>query len=58
MDEDVFYLVGLLYPDADANTVDAGLYENLLVFISGDSQRIEEDFGGCCSFDFGDVVPF
>lgn len=39
--QDILNLVRLLYLDADANTVDAGLDEDSLVFIPGDSERVE-----------------
>jgi hypothetical protein len=35
VDQDVFDFVGLLYSDADSNTVDAGFDQDFLVLIAG-----------------------
>jgi hypothetical protein len=40
VDQDVFDLVCLLDPDADADAVDTGLDEDTLVLVTGDSQRV------------------
>ena len=58
VDQDVFDLVCLLDPDADADTVDAGLDKDTLVLIAGDSQGIQKDFGRGLSFDLGDIMAF
>ena len=44
MHEDMFNLVGLLYSNADADTVDAGFDKDFFVLVTGDSKRIEEHF--------------
>ena len=44
VDQDVLDLICLLYPNADADTVDAGLDEDTLVLIARDGQRVQEDF--------------
>lgn len=58
MDQDVFNLVCLFYPDADADAVDAGLDEDTLVLVTRDGQRVEEDFGRGLRFDLGHVMAF
>lgn len=45
MNQDMLYLVRLFYSDTDTNTIDARLDQDLLVFVSRDRERIEEDFG-------------
>lgn len=45
MNEDLFDLISLLDADADPDTVDARLDVDLLVIISGNSQRFQQDFG-------------
>jgi len=42
--QDVFNLVGLLYPYADPDTVDTRLDEDTFVLVAGDREGIEEDF--------------
>lgn len=51
-------LIGLFDLNADANAVDTGLNEDSLVFISGNSERIEQNFWGGLRFDFRDIVSF
>lgn len=58
MDQDVFDFIGLLYSYADTNTVDTRFDKDLFVFIAGNSQRIEEEFGRTGCFDFGNIVSF
>lgn len=58
VDQNMFDLVGLLYPDADADTVDTRLNEDLLIFVAGDVQRVQQELGGAAGFDFGDIVSF
>lgn len=50
-------LVGLLDSDANTHTVHAGLNEDLLILITGNSQRIEEDFWGTGGLDLWNVMP-
>ncbi len=56
--QDILNLVCLLNLNTDAYAVDTGLDQNSFVFVSGDSQRIEQDFGGTSGFDLGDIVAF
>lgn len=58
MDQDIFYLVRLFYPDADTHTVDRGFDEHFFILVSRDEERIEENFGGAGGFYLGDVVSF
>ena len=58
VDQDVFDLVCLLDPDADADAVDTGLDEDTLVLIAGDGQRVQEDFGRGLGFDLWDIMAF
>lgn len=58
MHQYILDLVRLFNPDTDSYAVDAGLNEHFLVFVAGDGQWIEEDFGGASCFDLGDVVSF
>lgn len=58
VDQDVFNLVCLLYPDADADTVDTWFDEDLLIFVARDVQRVQQELGGATGFDFGDIVSF
>ena len=58
MHQYILYLVRLFYFDANTHTVDRRLDEDFLVLIARDEQRVEEDFWGAGSFDFGDVVSF
>ena len=58
MDQDVFDLVCLLNPNADADTVHTGLDEHLLVLVSRDCEGVEDEFGGGLGLDLGDVMPF
>ncbi len=58
MHQYVLNLVCLLDLDAHTYTVDAGLDEDLFIFIAGHGQRIEEDFGGAGCFNLGDIVAF
>ena len=50
-------LIRLLDLDADADTVDARLDEDPLVLISGNRQRVQDDFRGGFCLDLGDNVP-
>ena len=38
--------VGLLYSNADTDTVHTGFDIDLLVFVAGDGQGVEEELGG------------
>lgn len=49
-------LIRLLDLDADAYAIDAGLDENALVFVSGNSERIQQHFRRCLGLDLGYVV--
>lgn len=57
MDQDVLDLVGLLDLDADADTVDAGLDEDALVFVARNRQGRQQHFGRCLRLNLGHVVP-
>lgn len=48
--------VGLLYSNANTDTVHTGLDKNLLIFVSRNCQRIEKYFWGGGSFDLGYVM--
>ena len=52
----MLYLIGLLDLDADADAVDARLDENPLVLISGNRQRVQDNFWGRFRLDLGDDV--
>ena len=54
--EDVFYFIGLLDLDTDADAVYAGLDEDLFVFVPRDSQRIEQHLWRTGSFNFRHIV--
>lgn len=56
VDKNVLNLIGLLYPDADSDAVDAGFYQDALVFVAGYRQRIEKHFWGALGLDFRNVV--
>lgn len=56
--EYVLYLVRLLDPYANPYAVDARLYEDLLVFVAGDSEWVEENFWGAGGLDLWNVVSF
>ena len=43
--EDMFDLIGLFYPYADSYGVHGGLNQDFFVFIAGDGEWVEEDFG-------------
>jgi hypothetical protein len=58
MDQDVLNFVCLLYSDADAHAVDTGLYEDLLILITGNGERVQQHFWGALCFDLGDIVSF
>ena len=58
MHQNIFDLIGLLYPYADAHTVHRGLNEHALFLVSGNGQRIENELGRGSRFDFGDIVSF
>lgn len=54
----MFDLICLLYPDTDTDTVDTWLNEDLLIFVAGDVQRVQQELGRASGFDFGDIVSF
>ena len=58
MDKNMLYLVCLLNPYTDTDTVDTRLNEDLLIFVPRDCQRIEENFGRACSFHLRDIMSF
>lgn len=58
MDQNVLNLVCLLDSYADSHTIDAWLYENLLILVSRDCQRVEQDFWRAGSFYFWHIVSF
>lgn len=58
MDQDVLNLVCLLDSYADSHTIDAWLYEDLLILIARYRQRVEQDFGGAGSFYFWHIMSF
>jgi hypothetical protein len=49
-------LVRLLYPYADTDTVHTRLDEDLLILVACNSQWVQEDLGGACSFYLWDIV--
>lgn len=51
-------LVGLLDPDADAHTVDAGLDEDALLVVTGNDYIVEQDLGRRPRLDLGYIVAF
>lgn len=51
-------LVCLLYSNADSDAVYTGLDQDFLVFVSGDSEGVKENFGGAGGFNLGDIVSF
>jgi hypothetical protein len=58
VDQNVLDLVGLLYSYAYTHAVDTGFNQDLFVFIPGDRQGIEQDFGRAGGFYFGYIVSF
>jgi hypothetical protein len=56
--KDMLNLIRLLDLDADTNTVDAGLNQDPLIFVSGDRQRVQEDLWGSLCFNFWNIVSF
>lgn len=56
--QNVLNLVRLLYPYADAHTVDRGLDEDSLFLVSRHGKRVEDQLGRGASFDLGDIVSF
>lgn len=54
--ENVFNLVGLLYLNADAYTVDARLYKHPLVLVAGNREWCQQHLRGGLCFDFGDIM--
>lgn len=57
MHQNGFDFIGLLDLDANSDTVDAGLDEYSLVFVSCNRQRRKESLGRRSRFDFWDVMP-
>lgn len=58
MHQNVLYLIRLFYLNANADAVDRWLYKYFFVLVTRDMERVEENFGGGCGFDFWDVVSF
>jgi hypothetical protein len=56
VDQDVFYLIGLLDLYADADAVDARFNEDSFVVVSRNGQGVQQGLGGCGGFDLRDVV--
>lgn len=56
MHQYILNLVGLLDLDAYSRAIDAGLDEDTLILVSGDSEGVQEDFGTAGGFDLGHVV--
>ena len=54
--QDILYIIRLFYLDAHTHTIHRRLYQHLLVLISGYMERVQEDFGGACGFNLGDIV--
>lgn len=50
--------IRLFYSDADTNTVHARFNEDLLVFVPGNRQGVEDKFWRATGFDLGYIVPF
>lgn len=46
MDQNVFNLVRLLYPNAHTHAVHRRLNEYLLILVAGDSKRVEQNLRG------------
>lgn len=57
MDQDMLDFIRLFYPNADANAVDTGFDENLLILVARNGQGVEKKLGGAGRLDLGDVVP-
>ena len=55
--QNVLNLIRLLDLDAHPSAVHTGLDEHLLVLVSGDCERVEEDLGRAGGFNFGDIMP-
>lgn len=58
MDENVFDLICLFYADADSDTVDTGFYQDFLILVPRNRQRIEENFWRARGLYLRDIVPF
>lgn len=58
MDQDILDLVCLLDLDTYPYAVDAGFDKDSLVLVSRNDQRVQEDFGGGLSLNFGYIVSF
>jgi hypothetical protein len=58
VDQDMFNFVCLLDSDAHANTVHAGLNQNLFILIPRNCEGVEEEFRGALGFDFRNIMPF
>lgn len=56
MDQDMLDFIRLLYPNADANAVDTGFDENLLILVARNGQGVEKKLGGAGRLDLGDIV--
>lgn len=54
----MFDLICLFYPDADTDTVDTWLDKDLLIFVAGDVERVQQELGGATGFNLGDIVSF
>ena len=45
MCKDAFYIIGLFDFDADADCIDRGLDQDLLILVAGDMHWIQDDLG-------------
>lgn len=57
MHEDMLNLICLFDADAHSDAVHARLDQHSLLLVPRDGERIEDQLGGCLSFNFGDIVP-
>jgi hypothetical protein len=56
MHKNMLDLIRLLDPYAHSHAIDRRLDEDSLFLITGDCERVEEDFGRGGCFDFGHIV--
>ena len=56
MYQNILDVIRLFYFDAHAHTVDGWFYEDFFILVSGDVERIEEDFGGTGGFNLWDIM--
>src|SRR5947207_15573676 len=54
--QNMFDLICLLYTNADPNTINTRLNENLFILITGNSERVEQDLGRTGGLYFWDIM--